>query len=214
MADEDHDREGCSMKPEVSPDTCRLAGSYIEACVLGDVKQVMALYQQAQPVWDEFVVAGLWLTTGLAAAQGKPVPHLYDLIADDNRESKMEHLIWKVVGTEFGAALKVGRMARGDLANEALRSCPDWDPSTETNLDDARTAVAVLMHHTAGDPRAVAQLVADAENAGHAFNLVHALAELCVRLNPDLATDEGRAELQQIALGLACPDSDEADPAD
>lgn len=202
------------MKPEVSPDACRLAGSYIESYVLGEVEQVMALYQQAQAVWDEFVVAGLWLTTGLAEAQGKPVPHLYDLIADDNREAKMEHLIWKVVGAEFGAALKVGRMARGDLANHALRSCPDWDPSTETDVDDARTAAAILMHHTSGDPRAVEQLVTHAVEAGRAFNLVHALAELCTQLNPGLTTEEGRAELQQITLDLACPDSDEADLAD
>lgn len=203
--------EGHSMKPEVSPDVCRLAGSYIESYVLGEVEQVMAIHKQAQAAWDEFIVAGLWLTTGLAAAQGKPAPHLYELIADDKREAKMEHLIRKVVGVEFGAALKIGRLARGDLANDALRSCPDWDPSTETNLDDTRTAAAILMHHISGDPRAVEQLVGDAVDAGRAFNLVHALAELCTQLNPALATDEGRAELQQITLGLACPDSDVAE---
>lgn len=182
--------------------------------MLGEVEQVMALYQQAQPVWDEFVVAGLWLTAGLAAAQGKPIPHLYELIADEKREAKMETLIRKVVGTEFGAALKIGRLARGDLANDALRSCPDWDPSTETNLDDTRTAAAILMHHTSSDPRAVEQLVADAVDAGRAYNLVHALADLCTQLNPALATDEGRAELQHITLGLACPDPDETDWTD
>lgn len=201
------------MKPEVSPDACRLAGSYIESYVLGEIEQVMALYQEAQPMWDEFIIAGLWLTTGLAEALGKPAPHLYDLIADENREAKMETLI-REIGVGFGAALKVGRFARGDLANHVLRSCPDWDPSTETNLDDTRTAVAILMHQTAGSPRAIEELVAEAEDAGRAFNLVHALAALCTQLSPSLGTDEGRAVLEQIALGLACPDPDEADSAD
>ncbi|MDH6283119.1 hypothetical protein [Prescottella agglutinans] len=191
------------MDIETSPTACRLAGSYIESYVLGEVEQVMALYEQAKPLWEEFVVAGLWLTTELAAAQGKAVPHLYDLIGDDNRDGKMETLIRKVVGPGLRTALLHGEMARGHLADLALRSCPDWDPSMTNTMDDMQTAAAVMLHHAAGNSTAIEQLVVDAEDAGRAFNLVYAIAELCAFANPGLSTEDGQRELQDLVLALA-----------